>query len=59
MEHNNLVLIAGGTASGKTFIAKKVAENIARTGKEVSFLSIDNYYKPLSEFGGLDNNDVN
>ncbi|MBE4703808.1 uridine kinase [Spiroplasma platyhelix] len=42
----NLVAIAGGSASGKTTVAKKIAE--ACKGKDVIFIEMDNYYKDLS-----------
>lgn len=42
----SLIAIAGGSACGKTTIAKKVAEGFHN--KNVIFLEMDNYYKDLS-----------
>lgn len=42
----SLIVIAGGSASGKTTVASKIAE--ACTGKDVVFIEMDNYYKDLS-----------
>lgn len=42
----SLIAIAGGSASGKTTVAKKIAE--ACKGKDVVFIEMDNYYKDLS-----------
>lgn len=41
----SLIAIAGGSASGKTTVAKKIAE--ACKGKDVVFIEMDNYYKDL------------
>lgn len=52
MENNNLIskseiiLITGGSAAGKTFIAKAIADKL----KTVTVLSLDNYYYPLTHF---------
>ncbi len=40
-----VVGIAGGTASGKTTVARKIHEALAQTG--VAFLDQDSYYAPL------------
>lgn len=42
----SLIVIAGGSASGKTTVARKIAE--ACEGKDVIFIEMDNYYKDLS-----------
>lgn len=42
----SLIAIAGGTASGKTTVARKIAEDLA--GKDIVFIEMDNYYKDLS-----------
>lgn len=42
----NLIAIAGGSASGKTTVAEKIAE--ACNKKNVVFVQIDNYYHDLS-----------
>ncbi|AVN60984.1 uridine kinase [Mesoplasma florum] len=44
-----LILIAGGTASGKTTVADRIANEILK-GKSVTHISMDNYYK---DFGDL------
>jgi uridine kinase len=46
-----LILIAGGTASGKTIIADNVALTLKEAGKDVTLVSMDNYYKNYSELG--------
>ncbi len=48
MKHKkiNLIAIAGGSASGKTTVAKKIAE--ACNKKNVVFVQMDNYYHDLS-----------
>lgn len=49
MKNNNkvsLIAIAGGSASGKTTVARKIAE--ACKDKDVVFIEMDNYYKDLS-----------
>ncbi|WHQ36545.1 uridine kinase [Spiroplasma sp. SV19] len=40
-----LVTIAGGTASGKTTVATKIAEILQ--GKKITYLKMDHYYKKL------------
>ncbi|AVN64364.1 MULTISPECIES: uridine kinase [Mesoplasma] len=43
-----LILIAGGTASGKTTVADRIANEILK-GKSVTHISMDNYYKDFGE----------
>ena len=43
-----LILIAGGSSSGKTTISKAIAESL--TGLTVSLISMDDYYKDISNF---------
>lgn len=43
-----IILIAGGTASGKTTVADRIANEILKD-KSVTHLSMDNYYKDFSE----------
>ncbi len=60
MEKNkiNLILIAGGTASGKTKIAKTLFEEINHFDNlKTSILSTDYYYRDISNF--KDKNNVN
>ncbi|PPE05659.1 uridine kinase [Mesoplasma corruscae] len=49
-----IILIAGGTASGKTTVAHRLANEILKD-KSVTHISMDNYYKDFSEltFGCL------
>lgn len=42
-----LVTIAGGTASGKTTVANKIAEILQ--GKKIVYLKMDHYYKKLDD----------
>ena len=44
---NKLVLIGGGSASGKTYVLKKFLEKIPE--EDVAYISLDNYYKDLSD----------
>lgn len=44
---NKLVLIGGGSASGKSYVLKKVLENFPE--EEVAFITLDNYYKDLGD----------
>lgn len=44
---NKLVLIGGGSASGKSYVLKKVLENFPE--EEVAFITLDNYYKNLGD----------
>ena len=43
---SKLILIGGGSASGKTFVLKKVLENI--DSNKVTLISLDDYYKDFS-----------
>lgn len=43
------IIIAGGTASGKTTLAKKIAKAASTTGSTVQYWSMDNYYKDFSD----------
>ena len=42
-----VILIGGGSASGKTYVLKKVMEKIP--GDKITHISIDDYYKNFSE----------
>lgn len=48
---SKLILIAGGTASGKTVIAENVSSSLIASGKTVTYISMDNYYKTYKEIG--------
>ncbi len=52
-----VVGIAGGTASGKTTVARKVHE--ALVGLPVAFIDQDSYYKDLSDLSLADRREVN
>lgn len=52
-----VVGIAGGTASGKTTVARKIREALA--GMRVAFLDQDAYYKDLSEMTVDERREVN
>lgn len=51
-----LVVIIGGSGSGKTSVANAI-RNASENSKEISVISIDNYYKSLSE--NIDINNYN
>ncbi len=59
MKKIKLILIAGGTASGKTEIALKLEESLKQSGLSASTIFIDYYYKPITEFKVKDNDKVN
>ena len=44
---NKLVLIGGGSASGKTYVLKRVLEKFPED--EIAFITLDNYYKDLGD----------
>ncbi|AUF83545.1 uridine kinase [Mesoplasma syrphidae] len=48
MKPVQIILIAGGSASGKTTVAKRIA-NVILKDKSVTYLSMDNYYKNFPE----------
>ena len=43
---SKLILIGGGSASGKTYVLHKVLEKLPKD--RVSFVSLDDYYKDFS-----------
>lgn len=52
-----IILIGGGSASGKTYVSQKLIE---RLGKEkVTRISIDDYYKDLSDLSMAERNKIN
>ncbi len=53
-----IIGIAGGTASGKTSIAKKLYENSKKNGS-VIVIKLDDYYKDLSHLSFEDRKNVN
>lgn len=54
-----LILIAGGTASGKSMVADNIKKQFEEGGKEVSILTMDNYYKTLEQLGTTEHSEVN
>ncbi|PPE05117.1 uridine kinase [Williamsoniiplasma lucivorax] len=53
-----LIIVAGGTASGKTSVATKIANQILKD-KSVSYLSMDNYYKDFSNLSFEEKQNLN
>lgn len=55
-----IILIAGGSGSGKTYIAKQLKAILEkRTKARVLYLSLDNYYKTIDRFSEQKVEDVN
>ncbi|UKS54054.1 uridine kinase [Mycoplasma feriruminatoris] len=54
----SIILIAGGSASGKTTIASKIANEILKD-KSVEHISMDNYYKDFSSLTFEQRNQIN
>jgi uridine kinase len=52
-----VVGIAGGTASGKTTVARKVNEELA--GSRVAFIDQDSYYRDLSDLDLAERREIN
>jgi len=52
-----IIGIAGGTASGKTTVTKKIVERLG--GDDIVILDHDSYYRDLSYFGGLEPSEIN
>lgn len=52
-----MVGICGGSGSGKTFLLHQLSHHFAE--KDITFISQDNYYKPLEEQAKLDGGLVN
>lgn len=47
--HKNIVLLSGPTCSGKTTTAKKLVDDFKSVGKEVTSISIDDFFKERVE----------
>ena len=47
---SKLILIAGGTASGKTTIAREVCKNLKNKNIETTLIQMDNYYLSIDDF---------
>lgn len=56
---NKLVLIGGGTASGKTLIAKKVLNSLQKPNLSIAMLNMDNYYKDITQFSNKKVTEIN
>ncbi len=54
-----IILVAGGTASGKTMIAKILADEYKKAGISCTLMSMDNYYKSLTDLPEEKGMDVN
>ena len=48
MDKISLIGIAGGSASGKGYIAKQLAQNLTSKGAKVAVICADDYYKDVS-----------
>ena len=46
--NKKVVLIAGASASGKSYSAKKLCEYLEKQGLRACYFSADNYYKGIS-----------
>lgn len=53
-----IIIIAGGSGSGKTTVARKISDQILED-KSVAYLSMDNYYKDLSHLKKEEREKVN
>lgn len=47
-DNNKLILIAGASASGKSYIAETLVTQLQQSGKKVLLISSDNYYSDNS-----------
>ena len=54
---SKIILVGGGTASGKTYVINRVVEIIGKDN--VTHLSIDDYYKALNDLSMEDRKKVN
>ena len=57
MNDRKLIIIAGGSASGKTTVSKKIAQEFEKSS--VAYLRMDNYYKDLSHLSSEQRKRVN
>ncbi|WP_338969144.1 uridine kinase [Spiroplasma endosymbiont of Labia minor] len=58
MKQTYLILIAGGTASGKTTVAEKIAKDLLQN-KSVCYLAMDNYYKEFKNLSDDERKKIN
>ncbi len=54
-----IILVAGGTASGKTMIARILSDEYKKSGVSCTLMSMDNYYKSLADLPEENGMDVN
>ncbi|WP_026389840.1 uridine kinase [[Acholeplasma] multilocale] len=54
----HIIIIAGGSASGKTTVAKRIA-NVILKDKSVTYMSMDNYYKDFSNLDIVERKKLN
>lgn len=54
-----IILIAGGTASGKTIIAQILKQHLEGNGKTATMIEMDNYYFSIDELPEEKGEDVN
>lgn len=54
-----IIGIAGGTCTGKTTLANKIAEELKKKKKSVLVISLDNYYKDRSTLSIKERNEIN
>ncbi len=47
---SKLILISGGTASGKTIVSKEITKILEKGNRKVSIISTNNYYHPGSDY---------
>lgn len=59
MEKRKLILIAGGTASGKSLVAQQLKDEYEVADKKVALVTLDNYYKTLEQLGVENHSEVN
>ncbi len=55
----NIILVAGGTASGKTMIAKVLTDEYKKKGIDTTLMSMDNYYFSINDLPEEKGIDVN
>lgn len=54
---SKIILIGGGSASGKTFVSERLIDELGRD--KISRISIDDYYKDLSDLPMEERNKIN
>jgi len=57
MSESKIILIGGGSASGKTYVTQKLMENIGE--EKAQHISIDDYYKDLSNISMEERSKIN